>query len=120
MELSIWLVLTEHDAIFLRSCHKKVTVIIFLGQPIRISASGTNLTNEKLSCWDHGTAFTGSHTKPPIMPYFSEFHSVAIYIFLGAHLAIVTVFLSHRLLISPDLFLSTLCTVLRKVLGAIV
>ena len=23
---------------------------------------------------------TGSHTKPPIMPYFSEFHSVVIYI----------------------------------------
>ena len=49
MELRIWLVLTEHDAIFLRSCHKKITVIIFLRQPIRISASGTNLTNERLS-----------------------------------------------------------------------
>ena len=39
---------------------------------IRISAFGTKLTNQKLSFWYHGTSLTGSHTKPPIMPHFSE------------------------------------------------
>ena len=34
------------------------------------------LANQKLSCWYHGTAFTCSHTKPPIMPCFSECPSV--------------------------------------------
>ena len=51
-------------------------------------AAGAMLANEKLlgKRWpmksSAGTAVTGFYTKPPIIPYFSEFHSVVI-IFLG-------------------------------------
>ena len=44
--------------------------------PIRSSASGAALANQKLSCWVPLGTVTGFHTKPPIMPYFSGFHSV--------------------------------------------
>ena len=44
--------------------------------PIRSSTSGAALANQKLSCWVPLGTVTGFHTKPPIMPYFSEFHSV--------------------------------------------
>ena len=30
------------------------------------------MNNQKISFWYHGTSLTGSHTKPPIMPHFSE------------------------------------------------
>jgi len=44
--------------------------------PLRSSASGAALANQKLSCWVPLGTVTGFHTKPPIMPYFSGFHSV--------------------------------------------
>ena len=44
--------------------------------PIRSSASGAALANQKLSCWVPLGTVTGFHTKPPIMPIFSGFHSV--------------------------------------------
>ena len=44
--------------------------------PIRSSASGAALANQKLSCWVPLGTVTGFHTKPPIMPYFSGFRSV--------------------------------------------
>ena len=44
-------------------------VAVFLWQN---SVSGP----KKISCWDHWDRVTGIHTKPPIMPFFSEFRSV--------------------------------------------
>ena len=44
--------------------------------PIRSSASGAALANQKLSCWVPLGTVTGFHTKPPIMPIFSGFRSV--------------------------------------------
>ena len=44
--------------------------------PIRSSASGAALANQKLSCWVPLGTVTGFHTKPPIMPYFSGFRSL--------------------------------------------
>ena len=77
--LSFWYQADKSEAqilLLLRNCTRPFA-LAWVG-PIRISAFGTNLTNQKLSCWYHRTALTGSHTKPPIMPHFSEYHSVLI------------------------------------------
>ena len=44
--------------------------------PIRSLASGAALANQKFSCWVPLGTVTGFHTKPPIMPIFSGFRSV--------------------------------------------
>ena len=47
-------------------------------QVLGTTAAGAALTNQKLSCWVPLGTVTGFHTKPPIMLYFSAFHSVLI------------------------------------------
>ena len=75
-----WPVLTEHEAIFLWFSHHMLLLLfswdLASQSESQLLVPRWTLTNEKLSCWDHGTAFTGSHTKPPIMPCFSECPSV--------------------------------------------
>ena len=72
--LTSWLVLTECDVYF----------------SINFCLPGLG-TNQNLSCWGSsgqseaqllGTtgAVAGFHTKPPIIPYFYEFHSVIIHV----------------------------------------
>ena len=63
-----WPVLTEHDAIFLWFSHHMLLLLFswdFASQSeYQLLGPRWTLTSEKLSCWDHRTAFTGSHTKP--------------------------------------------------------